>query len=161
MEVKYINPFMTAVSNTMEMMLGIAPGRQAPYLKKDKLTKGDITGLIGFAEKNVTGSVALSFTQDAALWIYQLMTGEEQQSLTRDVQDSIGELTNIVAGGAKTALAEEGLSFHISIPSVIVGKDHLISHKLNIPVVAIPFKLEDHTFLMEVSMKVLGKNVAQ
>ncbi len=161
MEVKYINPFMTSVMNTMEMMLGINPERQAPYLKKDKLTKGDITGLIGFAEKNVTGSVALSFTREAALWIYELMTGDAKDKLSREVQDSIGELTNIVAGGAKTALAEDGLSFHISIPSVIVGKDHLISHKLDIPVVAIPFKLNEHTFLMEVSMKVLGKNITQ
>lgn len=74
--------------------------------------------------------------------------------ISRDVEDSIGELTNIVAGGAKTVLAEEGLSFNISIPSVIVGKNHTITSKLDEPIIVIPFQLDKYRFVMEVSMKI-------
>ncbi|MBD3166849.1 chemotaxis protein CheX, partial [bacterium] len=130
MDVKYINPFIQSLMNTVEMMLGVTPAMQAPYVKEDKVTQGDITGIIGFAERNITGSVALSFPSVTALNVYEMMTGEAVTEINRDVQDSIGELANIVAGGAKTELAKMGLSFHISIPSVIVGKNHAITHKV-------------------------------
>ncbi len=157
MEVKFINPFISSVVNTMEMMLGLTPERKAPFLKENRLTQGDITGIVGFAEKQVTGSVALSFDERTALKAFSLVTGETTSRLSREVQDLIGELTNIVAGGAKTIFSEEDLSFHISIPSVVVGKDHLISHKVDIPVVVIPFVMEDMSFSVEVSMKELIK----
>lgn len=137
----------------MEMMLGITPERDAPYLKGDVLTDGDVTGVIGFAEKNLTGSVSLSFPEASALFVYHKLTGENIFHVTREVQDSIGELTNIVAGGAKTSLASEGITFHIGIPSVIVGQ-HKISHRVDTPVVAVPFRIENRKLIMEISMKV-------
>jgi chemotaxis protein CheX len=152
MDVKYINPFINSLINTLEMMMGMSPDAKSPYIKGDSITQGDITGIIGFAEKNITGSIALSFPQDTALKIYNAMTGDNVFRVTRDVEDSIGELTNIVAGGAKTVLAAEGYSFHISIPSVIVGKNHQINHKANAPIVVIPFQVESIRFSMEVSM---------
>ena len=157
MDVKYINPFINSVVSTLEMMLGETPKRKTPYLKVGKATEGDITGLIGFAEKNVTGSVALSFPTATAIHVYNIMTGEHTARINREVQDSIGELANIVAGGAKTELAKEGCSFHISIPTVIVGKNHAISHKVDTPVVVIPFTLNDLGFIMEVTLKVSRK----
>lgn len=153
MNVNFINPFIVSFENAIEMMLGVATERDAPYLKGDVLTDGDVTGVIGFAEKNVTGSVSLSFPEASALYVYHKLTGENIFQVTRDVQDSIGELTNIVAGGAKTALASDGITFHIGIPSVIVGK-HKISHSGNTPVVAVPFRVENRKLIMEISMKV-------
>ncbi len=154
MDVKYINPFISSLNNAAEMMIGIKPVRGKPFVKNNQLTTGDITGIIGFAEKNITGSVALSFPAESAYMVFEKMTGEQVSSINRDVQDSIGELANIVAGGAKTSLAEEGLSFHISIPSVVVGHEHAISHKSDTSVVVIPFTLDGLEFVMEVSMKI-------
>lgn len=154
MDVQFINPFIQSVMNTMEMMVGEKPGRAQPYVKDNKVTQGDVTGIIGFAEKNVTGSVALSFPENTAFHVYNMLTGEDPESISREVQDSIGELTNIVAGGAKAELAKQGLSFHISIPSVIVGRNHAISHKVDTPVVVLPFTLGQFQFVMEVSMKI-------
>jgi chemotaxis protein CheX len=154
MDVKYINPFVESLINTLEMMMGMTPEPGSPYVKGDAITQGDITGVIGFAEKNITGAVVLSFPENAALKLYEALTGEAVSNLSRDVEDSIGELTNIVAGGAKTVLAKDGFSFHISIPSVIVGKNHSISHTVETPIVVIPFSYEDLVFSMEVSMKI-------
>ncbi len=155
MDVRYVNPFINSVINTVETMVGTTPEPKPPYVKKDQMTQGDITGIIGFAEKNISGSIALSFPEDAALKIYNAITGENIISISKDVEDSIGELTNIVAGGAKTVLAEEGLSFNISIPSVIVGKNHTISHKADSPVIVIPFALVKNRFSMEITMKII------
>ena len=154
MNVKMINPFIKAVLNCFETMAGITPERQAPYLKDTALAQGDITGIIGFAEKNVLGSVSLSFPLASILKVYNIMMGETETRITREVQDLAGELTNIVAGGAKKAFSESGISFHISIPTIVTGKDHTIHHQLSTPVLVIPFKLEDSPFLLEVTMKV-------
>ncbi|MDP8208521.1 MAG: chemotaxis protein CheX [Candidatus Electryonea clarkiae] len=153
MNVKYVNPFISSVMNTMEMMVGMTPERQTPYVKDNILTQGDITGIIGFAESKVTGSIALSFPQETALEVYKMMTGETAHNLNSNVQNMIGELANIIAGGAKTTLAEEGLTFHVSIPSVIVGKNHKVSHNLNVPAVVIPFTMGNFSFLVEVSIE--------
>jgi chemotaxis protein CheX len=153
MDVKYINPFINSVVNTMETMLGISPQRMAPFLKDTNHANGDVSGIIGFASQEVIGSVAITFPTATALNVYQKMMGEVLSSLNEEVQDTVGELANIVAGGAKGEFAGIGISYHISIPTVVVGKNHTITHKGGTPVVAIPFKLEKDPFFMEISMK--------
>ncbi|MCB2198158.1 chemotaxis protein CheX [bacterium] len=155
MDLQYLNPFINSLINTFEMMLGMNPEPGEPSPKGEGMTQGDITGLVGFAEANIIGSVAVSFPTEAALKLYAAMTGEEVTEITRDVEDSIGEISNIVAGGAKTVFASQGLTFHISIPSVIVGRQHSITHKIETPVYVVPFKVDGIEFVMEISMKIV------
>jgi chemotaxis protein CheX len=155
MDVKYINPFVNSLINTVKMMMGLEATPGSPYIKEDKMTLGDITGVIGFAEKKVMGSVALSFPKDTALLLFKHMTGMAEEEINRDVEDCIGEVANIVAGGAKTALAGQGLSFNISIPSVVVGEKHTIRHRADTPVIVIPFTVKDFNFILEVTMKLV------
>ena len=154
MNVEYINPFIEAVFNTMKTMLGVKPERLTPVIKDNPLTQGDVSGIIGFASKNVSGAVALSFPTDTALKVYQLMMGEPVSQINSDVQDVVGELANIVAGGAKKLFSDAGFSFHISIPTIVVGRNHIITHKLDVPVVIVPFKLGSSPFSMEITMKI-------
>jgi len=153
MDVKYINPFISSLTNTMETMMGVTVEMQPIFLKSEKLTHGDVSGIIGFGGKDISGSVVLSFPTITALRVYEKMMGEPAPRINSDVQDIIGELANIVAGGAKKDFSEEGLSFHISIPMVVAGKNHVLGHKSDIPTVVIPFRLGKNIFTMEVSMK--------
>ena len=153
MKAEYINPFIEAVCNMMETMMGVTPERQGIAIKEDALTTGDISGIIGFADQSITGAVALSFPTETALTIYELMMDETAQGLTSDVQDTVGELANIVAGGAKKAFADLGHQFHISIPSVIIGSNHAIFHKIGTPVV-VSFLVKGKPFCMEISLKI-------
>jgi chemotaxis protein CheX len=154
MEVKYINPFINSVMNTMETMLNVAPDQSPPFLKNEKLTHADVSGVVGFGGKDISGSVVLSFPTETALNVYEKMMGESATRISSDVQDVIGELTNIVVGGAKKIFADNGFSFHISIPTVIVGKNHALGHKYDIPVIVVPFKIDHNSFNMEISMKI-------
>ncbi|RJP78157.1 MAG: chemotaxis protein CheX [Candidatus Zixiibacteriota bacterium] len=156
MDVKYINHFISAVNNTFTTMLGSSPERQGLSLKQHHVAQGDISSIIGFAGKLAHGSVALSFPQETALKIHAVMTGETLDKLNKDVQDTVGEIVNIIAGGAKTEFDQEGLSFHISIPTVVVGKDHTIIHKGSTPIVLLPFTWEGCSFVMEISLKLEG-----
>jgi chemotaxis protein CheX len=84
------------------------------------------------------------------------MVGDVATKISNDVQDTVGELANIVAGGAKTEFDKQGMAFHISIPTVVVGQNHTIIHKGNTPVVLLPFRLESLEFVMEISLKIEG-----
>ena len=155
MDVQYINPFVDALINALQTMLEVTPERGTPYLKRDALTQGDISAVIGFAGPTVTGSLALTFPTPVALKVYSLMMGEKVYRITNDVQDVVGELANIVVGGAKTAFASQDMKFNISIPTVIVGNGHTLGHKNDIPVMVIPFELGKHRFAMEITMKMI------
>ena len=153
MNAKLINPYIISVFNCLETMLGVQPQRQTPYLKDNSLTQGDVTGVIGFADKYVIGSVALSFPTETILSIYNRLLDEAETRLTHQVQDLVGELTNIIAGGAKKGFFQDGISFQISIPAVIVGRNQTIYYQLNTPAIAIPFLLDGSPFILEVTMK--------
>ena len=153
MDVRYINPFMRSVANATQTMLGIEAQALQPIVKKENRAHGDVSGIIGIASANIYGSVAISMPSETAVELFNKMMGDTVTEITDDVRDMVGEFTNIVAGSAKKDLAEMNLSFDISIPTVVVGKNHIISHKGGIPVVVIPFQFGKYGFEMEISIK--------
>ncbi|MFH0881698.1 MAG: chemotaxis protein CheX [bacterium] len=154
MRIEYVKPFIESVIKTMEMMLGVKPRVQKPYLKGTQPNWGDVSGIIGFAGEKVIGSVAISMPQRSALGVYKLMMSDTVTDITPDIQDSIGELTNIVAGNAKNFFAERNMHFNLTVPSVIVGKRHNISYKENDKVLVIPFDMDNAPFVLELLLKV-------
>ena len=139
MKIDFINPFVKSVNATMTTMAGVSVEREKPFDKEGRDTSGDITGLIGFAENNIAGSVALSFPKSTIFEIFKSMTGADQYEEDNELNDIVGEFTNIVVGGAKKEFAEFGFSYNISLPMVVSGKGHRIKHKYNYPIIVVPF----------------------
>ncbi len=157
MKLDIINPFIHSVFNAMETMMGIKPVRQKPFTKKENITEGDVTGMVGFASKDISGSVALSFPKETAFQIYETMIGTPVNEINKEVQDIVGELTNIVTGGAKNELSTMGVTYHLSIPMVVSGQKHTINHKFDKPIVVVPFEIDGNKFSMELSIKIGGQ----
>jgi chemotaxis protein CheX len=153
MEARFINPFISSVSNTMQTMLGVRAEQLDPVVREGNVAHGDISGIVGIVSSVMNGSVALTFPAETALAIYKKMIGETVTEVNDDIRDTVGEFANIIAGGAKKELAEMDCSFEISIPTVVMGNNHTISHKGSTPAVVIPFKFDSHPFEMEISMK--------
>ena len=63
MNVDFINPFLSSLSNVLSTMGGVECKIGKPTLKNNKLSLGDVTGIIGMAEPQLKGSLAISFTQ--------------------------------------------------------------------------------------------------
>ena len=59
-----------------------------------------------------------------------------------EIIDLVGEITNMVTGGAKRMLSEKGFEFDMATPIVVSGKAHTIHHKSKGPVVIISIKGE-------------------
>jgi len=150
MKVEYINPFIISTIDTFKLMIKIDVKPDKPLLKQGNEPLYDISGIIGLSG-NAQGSISLSFPKIVALKTISAMIGSEIKIIGPEITDGIGELVNIIAGNAKQHLTEYHLN--ISLPNVIVGKDHYVSSPSGIPTIIVPFKCEFGDFAMEVSLK--------
>lgn len=149
MDVRYINPFLKSVRNTFQTMCKLALEVGRPELKEKGQPKTDVSAIIGFSG-DAAGAVVLHFGFDTATKIATTFAGEPIDPEHADFADALGELANMVAGGAKRQFA--GLDISISLPSVIVGKDHNVSASKNAPRLVIPCVTKAGTFYMQVGM---------
>lgn len=150
MNVEFINPFLESMLNVLSTMAGmeVRPGR--PAIKEEAAAAGDVTGLIGMTGQQAKGSLAISFTEPVIIDITQRILGERMTKVDETVIDMVGEITNIVTGGAKKLLAERGYDFDMAIPAVVAGKGHIVDHKARGAKIIIPFNTDSGNFFIEV-----------
>lgn len=142
MNVEFINPFLVSLINVVSTMatMDLKPGK--PQLKNHDLAKGDVSGLIGMVGPKTRGSLSITFEESLILEIMDKMLGEKHNSINEDVTDLVGEITNMVTGGAKNLLSEKGYDFDMATPAVVSGKNHTISHKSKGKKILMPFTHE-------------------
>ncbi len=152
MDVKYINPFLAATINVLKIMAGVELRPGKPYLKKDAVAVGDVSGIIGITG-DVTGSLSVSFSFGLIKKIMKNMLQEELTDITEDARDAVGEITNMICGDARRMLEENGLKLSAAIPTIIAGRKHTIKHAVSGPIIVIPFEEKSGIAVVEVSMK--------
>ena len=150
MNVEFINPFINALRNVLATMAQteLEPGK--PAKKKDSVARGDVSGLIGMVGPQVKGSLSITFEEALALDIMEKMLGERPASIDNEVTDMVGEITNMICGGAKNELADKGYEFGMATPAVVSGKDHSISHQVDGPKIILPFTAPQGKAYMEI-----------
>jgi len=149
MDVRFINAFLEGTLNVLQTMAFVEPKPGKPYLKKDSLASGDVSGIIGLTG-SATGSMALSFSENAIFKIVSNMIGEEIKEVNGDITDAVGEITNMVSGAARKKLESFGLTVTAAIPTVVSGKMHSIKHVLGGPSIIIPFEIEEGSFVVDI-----------
>lgn len=122
---------------------------------------GNITGLIGVHGK-VSGFVTVNMTERVAIRAVGGLLQENFSELNAQVVDATGEITNIVVGGIKSALANTKWAFlQITVPSVIVGQGYSIAYARGLEFINVLFETEDKDALLledrliQVSMSLL------
>lgn len=150
MDASYITAFASSIQNVFTTMLQLSVETGEPRLKTGGDTKNDVSGVIGMSG-DVTGSIVLSFPLDTAEAVVSLFCGESLSVDSADFADAIGELVNIVSGGAKAGFGGKMVS--ISCPSVVVGSNHQISQKKDVPCVVIPCSTDCGEFSIEVAIQ--------
>jgi chemotaxis protein CheX len=147
---EHVNPFILSNMETFTKMVGMEAKPGKPILKADARLDYDISGIIGLSGK-VIGTVALSFPQATALAVCNKFMSADLKEMNAEILDAVGELINIVAGNAKKGLTE--FAIEISLPSVIVGKNHRIVEPKGSVGFIIPFMSALGNFHMAVSLK--------
>ena len=151
MDVRYINPFLEGAVNVLKTMAFVQPRPGKPYLKRDDLASGDVSGIIGLTGMAV-GSLALSFSEKSIIKIVNNMLGENFTEVNAEIRDAVGEITNMISGDARKRLEKDGLIITAAIPTVVYGKDHRISHVLGGPSIIIPFEIDEGPFVVDVCL---------
>mgnify|MGYP006148714287 CR=1 FL=1 len=121
-------------------MMELTP--EKPKLKQGEVAKGDVSGLIGMVSDQAKGSLSITFEGKLALATMKKMVGEAPDEINEEITDLVGEITNMVTGGAKRMLSEKGFEFDMATPMVVSGINHTINHKAEGPIVIIPLSSE-------------------
>jgi len=149
MKVEYINPFISAMTNVFDTMVGTKLHRGAPSLKDGYQPSLEVSAVIGLSGK-AKGIVVLSVDREVAIQAAAALLQELPDGLNADVADAMGEMANMVAGQAKSQL--EHLCMNLSLPTVVTGKGHCIDFPRNAKPISIPFSCEWGSLALEVAL---------
>jgi chemotaxis protein CheX len=145
--VEFINPFIIAVSKTLETMVGCKVERKPPQIKQGRSALYPVSGIIGLSGV-VVGTVVLTMCESLALKSASAMLMEEFTEFNHDVFDAVGELTNVIAGNAKAQLEEYKLT--LSLPNVIYGQNTELRFPERCQPFSIPFQTDHGPMAIEV-----------
>lgn len=153
MKAEFINPFLHATKNVLETMAQTPVNAQKPKLKDGTTTYGEVTGIIGMASETVSGTMVVSFTEKCILKIVGNMLMEDPKATIDDeIVDAVGELTNMICGGAKAELAKLNHKFDLATPTMVVGRGVEITHYSSEPTLVIPFVTDAGDFVIEANL---------
>jgi len=109
---------------------------------------GNITGMIGL-HGQASGFVTVNLAERAAMAAVGGLLQEKFDRLGPQVVDGAGEITNIIAGGIKRGLAGTPWAFtHVTVPSVIIGRNYQIAYARGLEYVCVTFECEDEDVLI-------------
>lgn len=144
--IEFSKPFVDAAKNVFETMVYTKLEPQRPTIKKDNMSKGDISAVIGMSgdlEKNGSkcgykAMLVLSFPYATYFKVAGAMLSDTYTSYVPEIHDVGGEIVNMIMGNAKRDLKSLGYSSNMAIPSMIEGKDHTIKYPSGTTVILIP-----------------------
>ena len=147
MQVDFLNPVINACKDVMIKTADLSIISGKPKIKKSNIAEvgGSVTGLISMQGSNRCASLAVIFNKTVLDQLaLKMMPSGEYMAL-----DLIGEISNLIIGGAKTQLVQEGYDFQLALPTVISGYDYLIAHQTKAPIVRLPLMSDIGTFFIE------------
>ena len=148
-----INEFMTRhladVFQTMFSVEAVAAGQiERPPLGER------VSGSVGFGGDAVTGAVYLHLPPQFATRATSAMLGLSLEELSEsDVNDVVGEITNMLGGGFKSWLSDVGTECAMSTPAIIRGSSFDIEPPPGIERICLAFKCGEDTVVFEVHIK--------
>lgn len=145
-----VTPFVDSLRTVFQTMLQMNVEAGNAYERREPTPSHDVSGLITLSG-DFDGSCVLSFPMEAAKRIVTIFAGAECDPAGGDFADAIGELVNMVTGGAKAKF--KGRTISISCPTVITGSGHVVRSSKEFSCFVIPFTSDLGNFVIEVSIK--------
>lgn len=149
MDVRFINPVIDAMLNVLSTMAQLEPRPGQPSLKQDNLALGPVSSVMDMTGDKANGSIAITFSKPVIQDIAKRMLGEDIEEINDTAENLTGEIANMVIGGAKNTLSQQGYDFDMSTPSIISGTGSVIDHKHGNQTILLPFVAESGNFYIE------------
>jgi chemotaxis protein CheX len=149
-----VKQFHNDVQDVFTTMVGVEDLLPLPLQVDPKTHFSDcITAMVGFAGL-FNGLVSLHVTQKLALSFTSSMIGMEVSELNEDVSDALGEIANMIAGSFKHHLSKDGHEVRLSTPSVITGKEYVISSGTPTNTLTLLFDSNDEWFMISIVVEI-------
>ena len=151
MRVEYINPFVEAAFNVLKEVLNADIKRGELYLKSSSQPVLGVATIVGLAG-DVEGRVLIDMSHDTAIKIASEMNMEKMTALDELGKATITELANMITGQAVTKLHDLGFKFDLTPPSIVTGKDMVISDS-GVEALIVPIELPHGKLEINVAIK--------
>jgi CheY-specific phosphatase CheX len=114
-----------------------------------------VTGSVGFAGDKVTGAIYLHMSAPFAQIAAAAMLGLKPEEISdeNEVNDVVGEATNMVTGGLKSWLCDSGAECAMSTPAIIRGKAFAIEPMPDVARECLVFAHEENFVVVEIHIK--------
>ncbi len=156
-DTRLIKCFVAAAKEVLEFYLGHEPKIGKPFVKSSRSTHGYVTGLIGFTGDGLIGSSSMTCDEPMIhLLAKKVFMDDSIQPDESMMADLAGEMTNQVIGKAKINFGKIGVKMSIGLPEVVVGKNHMVVHKTDNPIICIPIEDGNAKCYVEFSMAKTG-----
>ena len=123
------------------------------YFDQGFKNSGDISGLVTLKQNNKEGIFVITFPMNTIQNMLESIYGRVPEPNSKELREGVGELTNIAYGIAKKDLNELGHNLGMSIPTIIVGNDHMIHPFSSGQSLVIPFTSEKGNFCIQVILE--------
>lgn len=123
-----------------------------PEVPTSRFGERMLTGMIGFAG-NLRGTVTIHLPVPVAIAITNAFLELDLDEVNDEVKDAIGELANMVAGGIKYLLPEQGQDVQLSVPSVISGRGYTCEATGKTERFAVEFETAGGRFIAELLIR--------
>jgi len=145
----YTAHFIKSARCVFETMFQMALECGEPVVKAGDGVPHDVSAIIEFGG-DAEGVAVLSLPEAIARRLVTLLLGSEVTS-QEDLSDGVGEILNIIAGGAKAQFGCEATV--MSCPSVVMGAGHAVRGLSNLETTVIPASCDCGRFVIEVSIR--------
>jgi len=156
LNVNYLNPFIEASMNVVKDIAGVESDLQKVCLRGNTFSGKDVIIIIGVTGALV-GQVILTLNHGAMNILVKHMFAGDSDNLDIDLKKSaMAELANMIVGNATSIFYKKGLKVLITTPTILTGKDILISNKY--PIICIPIKFDDDDAGLDLNISALENN---
>ncbi|HUB24020.1 MAG TPA: chemotaxis protein CheX [Tepidisphaeraceae bacterium] len=154
MDVRFINPFLSAVGLVLRTMADMSVAVGKPHLKTMRANADRIYTVSALIELSgsVKGAVCMRFSPAVVSALVKSFSGAAPKQIDDDCLDAIGEIANMVVGNARKDFPIGNTT--MSLPKVSIG-DPLEDP----PVLVLPFECACGRFLIEARIKTVGDDL--
>jgi chemotaxis protein CheX len=151
LKASHVNPLIQSTFDLFATMLGSTIRRTGLSVSDQGTAGHDIVALIGLSGP-VRGTIGIGMPRATALAAVTQLMGMEAEELDDTVSDAIGELVNMIAGGAKAKLSEAvNTTLDLTLPTVIHGAEYEVLSPSKALWLEIPFDSDLGPFALRIS----------
>ena len=151
MDPAYTVAFVQSLQDVANKVLNMPVKVGKPKIHRSPSSGHDISAIIGLSGE-VSGFVAISLSQGMAAEMVGRFVGMEVSPDDPDFTDGVGEIANMIAGGAKARFAADR-TISISCPSVVIGTNHKVAQQGEMPAIELPIETNSGEMLIIVVIR--------